>query len=67
MTEINKDFARCFSTESGERVIEYLRKITIERNLGINASDNELRWYAAQCAFFRQIESMIVRGRGTKS
>ena len=41
-----------------------MRKITIERILGQNATDNELRWAEANRAFVRQIESMIARGKG---
>ena len=67
MTDIAPDFARCFSTPAGARVLEYLRTITIERTLGTNASDNELRWAEAQRAFLRQILSLVARGRGDKS
>ncbi len=67
MTDIAPDFACCFSTPAGARVLEYLRTITIERILGANASDNELRWAEAQRAFLRQILSLVARGRGNKS
>ncbi len=67
MTDIEKDFARCFSTPYGTRVLEYLHKITVNRTLGINASDAELRWAAAQCALVRQIDALISRGREDKS
>ena len=67
MTETDKDFARCFGTQAGIRVLEYLHKITFARPIGPNATDNELRWAAAQCALVRQMESMVMRGRGEKS
>ncbi|MBR6751922.1 MAG: hypothetical protein IKL95_01470 [Alphaproteobacteria bacterium] len=52
-----------FQTPDGRAVLEHLRKITIERVLGQNATDNELRWSEANRAFVRQIESMIARGK----
>jgi hypothetical protein len=38
-----------------------MRKITIERNLGPNATNDELRWIESQRAFVRQIESFVAR------
>ena len=67
MKNTETDFARCFATNHGLRVLEYLHRITVERTLGVNASDNELRWAAAQCALVRQIDALISRGRGDKS
>ncbi|MBR2393014.1 MAG: hypothetical protein IKB05_00805 [Alphaproteobacteria bacterium] len=60
---IAQDFARTFCTPSGARVIEHLRKITIERVLGANATDAELRGVEAQRALVHQIENMIERGK----
>ena len=67
MTDTETDFARCFASSHGVRVLEYLHKITVNRTLGINASDAELRWAAAQCALVRQIDALISRGREDKS
>lgn len=67
MTDISLNYARCFGTPSGRAVLDHLRKITIERTLGANASDGELRWAESQRALVRQIESQIARGRGGKS
>lgn len=67
MTDIETDYARCFSTPAGVRVLKHLGKITIERTFGPNASDNELRWIMAQSALVRHIESMVLRGRGDLS
>ena len=61
MQELEKQYARTFQTPSGKAVLQHLRKITIERVLGPNATDNELRWAEATRAFVRQIESMIAR------
>lgn len=59
MQELEKQYARTFQTPSGKAVLQHMRKITIERTLGPNASDNELRWNEANRAFVRQIENMI--------
>ncbi|MFQ6760503.1 MAG: hypothetical protein ACLRFM_03855 [Alphaproteobacteria bacterium] len=63
MQEIEKQYARVFQTRDGRAVLEHMRKITIERVLGANATDNELRWMESARAFVRQIESMIARGK----
>ncbi|MBR5153984.1 MAG: hypothetical protein IKW57_04300 [Alphaproteobacteria bacterium] len=67
MTDIEKHFARCFGTASGGLVLEHLRRITIGRTLGPNATDNELRWLESQRSLVRSIEVLIQRGRGDKS
>lgn len=67
MTDIANNYARCFGTPSGAQVLKHLRQITIERTLGVGASDSELRWLESQRAFVHQIESLISRGRGDKS
>ena len=61
MQEIEKQYARTFQTPSGRAVLKHLRAITIERTLGSNATDNELRWAEANRAFVRQIENTIAR------
>ncbi len=62
MQEIEKQYARAFQTPAGRAVLQHLRHITIERVLGPNATDNELRWAESGRAMVRQIESMIARG-----
>ena len=62
MSEIEKQYARTFNSVSGKQVMAHLRAITIERVLGANASDSELRWIAAQSALVHQIENLIKRG-----
>lgn len=56
-------YARTFGCESGRVVLEHLRKITIERVLGANASEPELRSIEAQRALVHQIENLILRGQ----
>lgn len=63
MREIEQNYARTFSTTSGSAVLAHLRKITIERVLGPNASDSELRGLEAQRSLVHQIENMIQRGK----
>lgn len=60
---IENDYARTFCTPSGARVLAHLRKITIERVLGANATDAELRGLEAQRSLVHQIENLIERGK----
>lgn len=64
MTTPEHDYARCFSTPAGIRVLQHMKSITYGRTFGPNATDNELRWAESQRAFVRHIETMISRGRG---
>ena len=63
MTDLEKIFVRTFSTPSGQLVLEHLRKITVERVLGPNASDTQLRWAEAQRALVHQIEHLSEGGK----
>jgi hypothetical protein len=62
MNDIEKHYARIFNTPSGKQVLNHLRNITIERNIGQNISDNDLRWWAGQVALVHQIENIVKRG-----
>lgn len=62
MNNIEKEYARIFSSASGKQVLSHLRSITVERILGQNVTNEELRWWAAQCALFHQIENLVKRG-----
>lgn len=64
MTDMAVNYARCFGTPAGRAVLAHLRKMTIERILGPNTSDSELRWIESQRALVRTIESQIAQGRG---
>ena len=59
MNEIEKQYARTFASASGKQVLAHLRSLTIERILGQNVKDEELRWWAAQNALVHQIENLI--------
>ena len=63
MFDLEKNYTRTFSTPSGEYVLAHLRKITIERVLGPNATEPELRSLESQRALVHQIEKLIDRGR----
>ncbi len=63
MNDLEKNYARTFMTASGACVMAHLRKITIERVLGPNATDSELRSLESQRALVHQMENMIQRGR----
>ncbi len=63
MKEVEQNYARTFSTAAGAAVLAHLRRITIERVLGPNASDSELRGLEAQRALVHQIETLIQRGK----
>lgn len=58
MENIYKNYARTFSTPSGRAVLAHLRKITIERVLGPNATESQLRSLESQRALVHQIENL---------
>lgn len=59
--EIEKNYVRCFETAAGRAVISHLREITIERFLGPNATDSELRTLEGARTLVHQIEMLIER------
>lgn len=63
MKDIEQNYARVFATSSGATVLKHLRRITIERVLGPDATDAQLRSLEAQRALVHQIENMIERGK----
>jgi len=63
MQDIEQNYARCFGTTAGAAVLSHLRKITIERTLGPNAGDAELRGLEAQRALVHQMENLTRRGK----
>ena len=68
-TAIDKDdlarsFARCFNGTDGALVLRNLRQTILDRRLGPNSSDGELRFLEGQRAVAAHIVSMIDRGRG---
>jgi hypothetical protein len=63
MSDVEKNFARTFLSPAGRMVLAHLRKITIERVLGPNATDAELRALEGQRALVHQIEQLSERGK----
>lgn len=63
MEKIEHAYAQTFSGPNASVVLEHLRRITIERVLGPNATDSELRTLEGMRALVHQIEQMISRGR----
>lgn len=63
MQDIEKQYARTFATPSGKQVLLHLRSMTLERVVGPNASNEDLRWWAAQNALVHQIENLINKGK----
>lgn len=61
--EIEKAFARLFSSEDGKRVLAYLQVITFNRVLTANTSDDQLRHVEGQRALVASILRLIDRGR----
>jgi len=62
MTDIEKNFARCFNTAAGGQVIAHLKKITFERTPGPNATDSELRFLEGPRSLVQTIINVIKRG-----
>lgn len=62
MQDIEKQYARTFATNSGKQVLAHLRSITVERIVGPNISNEDLRWWAAQNALIHHIENLIKKG-----
>nr|BDD44008.1 hypothetical protein 1 [Alphaproteobacteria bacterium] len=61
--EMEKIFARMFSSEDGKKALGYLQMITFHRALGPNSSDVELRHLEGQRAMVASILRLIDRGR----
>ncbi|WP_259780967.1 Bbp19 family protein [Aestuariispira ectoiniformans] len=58
-----RDFVRTFESDRGQRVLNYLRRQTVERALGADANDAALRLIEGQRLLVLKIESLIARGR----
>jgi|GEM_PF-1069425 len=63
MRDIEKAFARLFSTTDGQAVLGYLNGQTFMRALGIDAPDSTLRYLEGQRALLSSILRLIERGR----
>ncbi|MBI2234340.1 MAG: hypothetical protein HYU57_05025 [Micavibrio aeruginosavorus] len=61
--EIERLFARCFSTDDGRKVLAHLQVMTFSRAYGPEASDRHLRYAEGQRALVASILRMVDRGR----
>lgn len=61
--DIEKVFARLFSSDDGKRVLAYLQSITFMRAAGMDVSDRSLRYLEGQRSLMAVIVSLIARGR----
>jgi hypothetical protein len=63
MGEVERSFARLFSTNDGRQVLGYLQAVTFQRALGPASSDEQLRYMEGQRAMVATILRLIDRGR----
>ena len=59
-------FTKCFSSPDGKRVLEHLRKLTLDRSLGPGASDAPLRHLEGQRHLYAYIEALVAQGAGDR-
>ncbi|MBK8906711.1 MAG: hypothetical protein IPM60_02025 [Rhodospirillales bacterium] len=65
--EIPMIFARCFQTDEGAIALKHLRRITLERVIDPSASDSMLRHAEGQRHLVKMIDSLVARGRKSRS
>lgn len=61
--EMERSFARVFSTEEGKKVLAWLQVMTFHRAGGAETSDHHLRHMEGQRSLVAAILRMIDRGR----
>jgi hypothetical protein len=59
---ITTAFARCFASPDGRRVLEHLRRLTLERTLGPGASDALLRHLEGQRQLVAYVLALVAHG-----
>lgn len=64
--EMEKVYARLFSSPDGQRVLSHLQHITLLRSYGADAADEQIRHAEGQRALVANIMRLIEAGR-TKS
>ncbi len=63
LRDVEKTFARLFSTDDGKKVLSYLQTITFQRALAPSSTDEQLRYAEGQRAMMATILRLIDRGR----
>lgn len=63
MRDIERTFARLFSTDDGMKVLSYLQVITFQRALGPTSPEEQLRYLEGQRSMIATILRLIDRGK----
>ncbi len=61
--DIERSFARLFSTEEGRKVLAWLQVMTFQRAGGPGTTDEQLRYMEGQRSLMASILRMIDRGK----
>ena len=61
--EIERIFARLFSTDDGQKALHHLSGMTLLRSAGLEASNEALRFFEGQRSMVTTILRLIERGR----
>lgn len=61
--ELIRAYARCFKGVDGDLILKHLRQTILDRRLGPNASDAELRFLEGQRSVVAHVISMLERSR----
>ena len=61
--DIERSFARVFSTEEGKKVLAWLQVMTFHRAGSSNSTDEQLRFMEGQRSLMASILRMIDRGK----
>jgi hypothetical protein len=62
--ELATAFARCFVSADGRQVLGHLRRLTVERALGPQASEALLRYVEGQRQLILYVEALVAKGAG---
>ncbi len=60
--DVAMTYARCFRTAEGQRVLEHLRRLTLDRTVGPATPNEVLRHLEGQRALVAHILSLVARG-----
>ena len=61
--DIERSFARLFSSEEGKKVLAYMQVMTFQRTGSANTTDEQLRYMEGQRSLMAAILRMIDRGK----
>jgi hypothetical protein len=62
-TELCSAFARCFAGSDGRLIVDYLKRVILDRRLPPSATDAELRHLEGQRGAIAHLLAMVERGR----